>query len=97
VGQSVAQAASFALSGNAQAAFLPRSLAGAPPLSTEGRSWTVPDASHGAIVQAGVVLASAHDPELARAFAAFLASDEARAILARHGYRPPPGAAPQKR
>ena len=96
IGQSVSQAASFAASGNAQAAFLPRSLAAAAPLSTTGRFWTVPEASHAPIVQAGVVLTSARQPELARAFAAFLASDGARAILARHGYRPP-SAAPQKR
>jgi molybdate transport system substrate-binding protein len=90
VGQSVAQAASFASSGNAQAAFLPRSLAAAPPLSGSGRFWTVPGETHAPIVQSGVVLASAREPELARAFGAFLASDEARAILARHGYRAPP-------
>jgi molybdate transport system substrate-binding protein len=95
IGQSVAQAASFAASGNAQAAFLPRSMAAAAPLSTTGWFWTVPDASHAPIVQAGVVLRSARQPELARAFGAFLASDGARAILARHGYRAPPSTAPR--
>lgn len=90
LGQSVAQAASFAASGNAQAAFLPRSLAGAPPLVQAGRSWPVPEASHAPILQAGAVLKGAGEPARARAFAAFLLSDEGRAILARHGYRPPP-------
>ncbi|GEJ56458.1 molybdate ABC transporter substrate-binding protein [Anaeromyxobacter diazotrophicus] len=90
LGQSVAQAASFAASGNAQAAFLPRSLAGAPPLAQAGRSWPVPASSHAPILQAGAVLKAARDPAQARAFAAFLLSDEGRAVLARHGYRAPP-------
>ncbi len=89
LGQSVAQAASFAHSGNAQAAFLPRSLAASPPLAGEGRAWPVPASSHAPILQAGAVLKGARDPELARALAAFLASDEARAILAKHGYALP--------
>lgn len=90
LGESVAQAASFAASGNAGAAFLPRSLAAAPPLASEGRAWPVPAADHGPIAQAGAVLAAARAPALARAFADFLLSGEGQAILARHGYRPPP-------
>jgi molybdate transport system substrate-binding protein len=89
LGQSVAQAAQFAQSGNVEAAFLPLSLARAPPLATEGRAWPVPAASHDPIVEAGVVLRAARDPALARALAAFLGSDEARAVLERHGYGVP--------
>ncbi len=85
-GQSVAQAAQFAESGSAQAAFLPLSLARTPPLSERGRSWEVPSASHSPIEQAGVLLRAAREPALARAFVALLTGDEGRVILERGGY-----------
>jgi molybdate transport system substrate-binding protein len=89
LGQNVNQAAQFAQSGNAQAAFLPLSLVLAPPLSVEGRHWLVPAGSYPAIEQAGVVLKGARQPALAREFAAFLAGDAAREVLARLGYAVP--------
>ena len=85
-GQNVSQAAQFVQSGNAQAGFLPLSLARTPPLSDEGRAWLVPPSSHARIEQAGVVLAAAKEPALARALAAFLAGDAAREVLERFGY-----------
>jgi molybdate transport system substrate-binding protein len=90
LGQNVQQAAQFAQSGNAQAAFLPLSLASAPPLSTSGRHVLVPARLHRPIEQAGVVLRSAGDPALARAFADLLLGPEGRAVLERHGYALPP-------
>ena len=92
-GQSVAQAAQVAESGNAQAAFLPLSLTLAPPLSTAGRTWAVPSTSHEPIEQAGVVLRGGRQPARARELAVFLVGDVARGVLARHGYdlpAPPP-------
>jgi molybdate transport system substrate-binding protein len=89
LGESVAQAAQFAESGNAQAALLPLSLALAPPLSTEGRSWEVPASAHPSIEQAGVIPRSARSPGLARDFAAFLRGPAGRAVLERSGYALP--------
>jgi molybdate transport system substrate-binding protein len=89
LGESVAQAAQFAESGNAQAALLPLALALAPPLSTEGRSWEVPASAHPRIEQAGVIPRSARSPGLAREFAAFLRGSAGRAILERSGYALP--------
>ena len=86
MGQNVNQAAQFAQSGNAQAAFLPLSLAMVPPLSVEGRSWLVPPASHPRVEQAGVVLQATKQPALARELATFLVGDAARQVLARYGY-----------
>ncbi len=86
LGQNVGQAAQFALSGNAQAAFLPLSLALAPPLSQEGRHLLVPAASYQPLAQAGVVLGRAKEPALARAFVATLLGEEGRAILEKSGY-----------
>jgi molybdate transport system substrate-binding protein len=87
LGQNVAQAAQFAQSGNAQAAFLPLSLARTAALSVEGRAWPLPGADR--IEQAGVVTMSARDPALARALAAFVAGAGARDVLERHGYDVP--------
>jgi molybdate transport system substrate-binding protein len=89
MGQNVNQTAQFAQSGNVQAAFLPLSLAGVSPLSTEGRTWLVPPASYPRVEQAGVVLKGTKDPALARELAAFLVGDAARQVLARHGYELP--------
>jgi len=92
MGQNVNQAAQFAQSGNAQAAFLPLSLASVPPLSTEGRAWLVPPGSHPRVEQAGVVLQGTKQPALARELAAFLVGDAARQVFARNGYDLPEGA-----
>ena len=89
MGQNVNQAAQFAQSGNAQAAFLPLSLAKVPPLSVEGRSWVVPAASYPRVEQAGVVVQGTRQPTLARELAAFLVGDAARQVLARYGYEFP--------
>jgi molybdate transport system substrate-binding protein len=85
-GQSVSQAAQFAQSGNAQAAFLPLSLARVPPLSVEGRAWPVPASSYPRIEQAGVVLRGTKHVPLARELVAFLLGDDGRQVLARFGY-----------
>jgi molybdate transport system substrate-binding protein len=90
LGESVGQAAQFALGGAAQAAFLPLSLALAPPLSTLGRHLLLPASSHRPIEQAGVIVKGAREPELARAFVAWLLGPDGRATLARHGYESPP-------
>ena len=88
-GESVAQAAQFAGSGAADAALLPLSLVLTGPLAA-GRRVILPDEAHSPIDQAGVVLARAREPELARAFARFLRGPHGQAILARFGYALPP-------
>jgi molybdate transport system substrate-binding protein len=89
-GQNVSQAAQFVQSGNAQAGFIPLSLARTPPLSVEGRTWPVPASSHDPIEQAGVVLRRSKEAALAREFASFLHGDVARDVLERFGYDLPP-------
>jgi molybdate transport system substrate-binding protein len=85
-GQNVSQAAQFVQSGNAQAGFIPLSLAKTPPLSEEGRAWLVPPSSHERIEQAGVVLKGAKSAALARELAAFIGGAGARDVLERLGY-----------
>ena len=85
-GQNVSQAAQFVQSGNAQAGFVPLSLARTPPLSEQGRAWPVPPSSYARIEQAGVVVKGAKEAALARELAAFIAGAGARDVLERYGY-----------
>jgi molybdate transport system substrate-binding protein len=88
LGTSVSQAAQFATSGAADVALLPWSLTFGKELAG-GRTVPLPDSLHPPIEQSGIVLASAREPALARAFLAFLTSEPGRAILAKHGYGTP--------
>lgn len=83
--QSVAQAKQFAASGNADAAFLPRSLV----REGEGTALEVEARLHAPIDQAlGVVRASAKQAA-AREFAEFVLSEEGQAVLKSFGYDAP--------
>lgn len=85
LGQSVSQAAHFAASGAADAALLPLSLAKVPELAG-GTAIPIPESAYPRLEQSALVLAAARNPELARAFLAFVAGPPGRAILERHGY-----------
>jgi molybdate transport system substrate-binding protein len=83
--QSAAQARQFAASGNADAAFLPRSLV----KEGEGTALEVEGRLHAPIDQAlGVVRASSRQ-EAARGFAGFVMGDEGQAVLRGFGYDAP--------
>jgi molybdate transport system substrate-binding protein len=85
LGASVAQAAQFATTGAADVTFLPYALTFSPELSG-GTIVPVPEALYPKVEQSGIVLGSAKDPALARAFLAFVTGEEGRAILSRYGY-----------
>ncbi|HEV2764114.1 MAG TPA: molybdate ABC transporter substrate-binding protein [Pyrinomonadaceae bacterium] len=86
--QNVSQAKQFAATGNADAAFVPRSLV----KSGEGEALNVDESLHRPLEQAaGVVKASAKQ-EAARHFVEFLQSDEGQEIFERFGYRRPEAA-----
>lgn len=85
LGTSAAQAAQFATTGAADVAFLPLSLTYGPELAA-GKSILVPEALYPKVEQSGIVLKSSKDPELARAFLAFVTGEKGRAILAKYGY-----------
>ena len=83
--QSVAQAKQFAASGNADAAFLPRSLV----KEGEGTAFEVGESLHAPIDQAmGVVRASGKQPA-AKMFVTFVLSEEGQAVLKSFGYDAP--------
>lgn len=87
LGENVTQAASFASTGNAQAALIAWSLVLAPPLSHEGRFALIPETMHEPLVQSMTLLKKAGPA--AWAFYAYLQQSTAQAILARHGFKAP--------
>lgn len=89
LGENIAQAAQFAQSGAAEAGMLALSLALAPELQTHGRFQLIPEESHPALIQGGLVLSWAQAPSAAQAFRGFLMNSEGQAILQRWGFQKP--------
>lgn len=89
LGENVSQAAEFASTGNAQAAFVPLSLALAAGLKNRGRFWLVPADSYPPIEQGAVVVRSSRHVRAAESFLAFLKSREAAAVLRGYGFEVP--------
>jgi molybdate transport system substrate-binding protein len=85
--QTVAQAKQFASTGNADAAFIPRSLY----REGEGTAIEVAESLHSPIEQALAVVKASRKQEAARRFAEFVLGEEGQAILARYGYGKPQG------
>ncbi len=88
LGENVAQAAQFVISGNAQAGLIPLSLALAPEMRSKGAYWEVPHELYSPIHQAGIVVRSSPNRQLAEGFMKYLKSPEAAAILRRYGFEP---------
>lgn len=89
LGENVAQAAEFVLSGNADAGVVALSLVLAPGVADEGTWARVPLDSFARIDQGGVVLADAGDPDAARDVRDVILSAEGREILKRYGFSLP--------
>lgn len=83
--QNVSQAKQFAQSGNADAAFIPRSLV----KEGEGRAVEMDAKLHAPIDQAVGVVRASKRQDAARRFVEFLLSDEGQAILKSFGYDSP--------
>ena len=91
MGEDVAQAAQFVISGNAQVGMIPLSLALAPRMAETGSYYVLENAR--AVEQGAIVLSQAADKAAAAKFLEFMGSPDARAILQRYGYDLP-GAKP---
>lgn len=89
LGENIAQAAEFTLSGNADVGVIALSLALSPQLSERGAYSEVPLDSFPRLDQGGVVLGSADEAEAARAVRDILLGEQGRAILARYGFFEP--------
>ena len=86
LGENIAQTAQWVETGAADVGVIALSLALAPAMRDNGRSWPVPTSAHPPLEQGGVILNWAQDREAADTFRKFLTSDSARATLKRYGF-----------
>lgn len=89
LGESVAQAAQLAESGNAGVGIIALSLAVAPALRSRGTYFEIPTAAHPPIQQAAVIISASKHKALANEFLAFLKRDDVRQQLHRLGFTAP--------
>ena len=82
-GENISQTLQFIESGNAELGFVALSQVAGKPAA---QVWRVPAEDHGPILQDAVLLKAGEDNPAARAFLAFLRSEEARAIIEAYGY-----------
>ena len=87
LGDTIAQAAQFATTGNAVGGLIAYSLVLGPGFADRGSYAVIPDADHPPLRQRMVLLKRAG--ATATQFYAYMQSDAARTILRRHGYGVP--------
>ncbi len=88
-GESIAQAYQFVASGNAEVGFVALSQVTDPGAPPRGSTWVVPASMHAPIAQDAVVLRKAAGNTAALAFAAYLKSAKAAAVMRSYGYEVP--------
>ena len=88
-GENIIQTAQFVESGAADIGLISHSLAVAPPLRDEGRSWDVPLDAYPPLEQGGVILSWARDRPAVEALRRFILEDAGKEILRRYGFRLP--------
>ena len=86
LGENISQAASFALSGSADAGIIALSLALSPNLKDKGSYIEVPAADYPPIEQACVALAKSRNKPAAQAFLEFVKTPTAKDILRKYGF-----------
>jgi molybdate transport system substrate-binding protein len=89
IGENITQAAQFVSSRNADAGFVAYSLVVAPNLKERGRWIEVPAELYTPIAQGAVLTMRGASNPAARRYIGFLASRQARDVLAQFGYRLP--------
>ena len=93
LGENISQAASFVVSGNADAGIIALSLALAPSTKAKGTYFEIPADDYPAIQQAAVVLKSSPNKEIARQFLTFLKTPVIQDLLRGYGFAVPGAAA----
>ncbi len=86
MGENISQAASFVLSGSADAGILALSLALAPNMKDKGRYVEVPEGDYPPIKQGCVVLKASQKKEAARAFLEYLKTSASAELLKNYGF-----------
>ena len=89
LGENIAQAAQFVESGNADVGILALSIALAPAMKDKGRYVEVPAADYPPVIQAGVILKSSHNQELASEFLKFMKEPATVALMEKYGFSVP--------
>ena len=85
-GENIAHTAQFVQTGNAQAGIIALSLALNPELASKGGYWLIPDDLHEPLEQGYIITQRGADKALAERFAAYMASEPARAIMRAYGF-----------
>jgi len=85
-GENIAHTAQFVQTGNAQVGIIALSLAVNPELSKRGGYWLIPSDLHAPLEQGFVVTKRAAGNALAKRFAEYIGSEQARAVMIRYGF-----------
>lgn len=85
-GENIAQTAQYVQSGNARVGIIALSLAVNPELAKQGGYALIPDALHAPLEQGFIITRRAANNSLARDFANYQGSKEARAVMVRYGF-----------
>lgn len=85
-GENITQTAQFVQTGNAEVGILALSIAVSPELASKGRYKLISDTLHEPLNQGYVILKRAENNNLAKQFAAYMESKDARIIMTRYGF-----------
>jgi molybdate transport system substrate-binding protein len=89
LGENISQTAQFVSSGNADVGIVALSLAVAPAMKAKGRYFEIPSGDYPPIIQAAVILKSAHNQDGARQFLNFLKDPSGVALMESYGFSLP--------
>ncbi len=92
MGENIAQAHQFVLSGNAEIGFIAASQVFKDGKLASGSAWVVPERLHAPILQDAVLLSTGKDSIAAASLMRYLQSESARSIIQSYGYRVSPQA-----
>ena len=85
-GENISQTAQYVQSGNAQVGIIALSLAVSPELAKKGGHYVIPDKLHQPLEQGFIITRLGADKPLAREFADYMGSKQARSIMAKYGF-----------
>ena len=85
-GENIAQTAQYVQTGNAQVGVIALSLALNPELAKKGGYYLIPNKLHGALEQGYVITKRGVNKPLAKKFAEYMGSKQARAVMTKYGF-----------
>ncbi len=85
-GDNISQTAQYVLSGNAQVGIIALSLVLNPELSKKGGYYLIPDTLHNSLEQGFVITKPGANKPLAKRFADYMGSLQARAVMTKYGF-----------